>query len=77
MVERIVPANLEGDELWQRNGEYVSADHYDAALARVARLERAILACHAAVPGGSVVDPQKVADAIREIAIRVGVEIKT
>ena len=41
-MERIVPANLDGDELWRRNGEYVDADSYDAAVARVAELEAAL-----------------------------------
>lgn len=29
MVDRIVPANLDEDELHRRNGEYVPADAYD------------------------------------------------
>ena len=29
-VERIIPADLDSDELWRRNGEYVDADSYDA-----------------------------------------------
>lgn len=39
-MERIVPANLDGDELWRRNGEYVDAESYDAAVARMAELEK-------------------------------------
>lgn len=42
MVERIVPANLDDDELWRRNGEYVSADAYDAALRRIEELQAAL-----------------------------------
>ena len=38
-MERIVPATLEGDELWRRNGEYVDAESYDAATTRIADLE--------------------------------------
>ena len=39
MVEQIIPSELEADELWKRNGEYVSALDYDAAVARLAELE--------------------------------------
>lgn len=41
-IERIVPANLDGDELWKRNGEYVDADAYDRAVARIETLEAAL-----------------------------------
>lgn len=41
-VERIVPSELDGDEMWRRNSEYVSADAYDAAMKRVAHLEQAL-----------------------------------
>lgn len=41
-MERIVPANLDGDELWRRNSEYVDADSYDASIARSAKLEAAL-----------------------------------
>ena len=30
MVKRIIPSELDGDELFRRNGEYVSAADYDA-----------------------------------------------
>lgn len=41
-VDRIVPAHLEGDDLWRRNGEYVAADAYDNTVLRIAELEAAI-----------------------------------
>ena len=41
-MERIVPANLEGDELWRRNGEYVDAESYYTAISRIAELEAAL-----------------------------------
>lgn len=41
-VDRIVPADLEGDELWRRNGAYVSADSYDRALKYIVELEVAL-----------------------------------
>lgn len=31
-VERIVPSELSEDDRWRKNGEYVSADAYDAAI---------------------------------------------
>lgn len=39
MVERIVPSELDSDELHRRTGEYVAAYHYDAAWVRIAELE--------------------------------------
>ncbi len=42
MVERIVPAYLDATELHRRNGEYVSGDDYDRAVARIAELEAAL-----------------------------------
>lgn len=44
-MERIVPANLEGDELWRRNGEYVNAESYDSAIAHILNLETALRDC--------------------------------
>lgn len=40
--ERIIPAKLNDDELWRRNGEYVDAGSYDAAMRRIASLEAVI-----------------------------------
>lgn len=42
---------------------------------RIAELEAAIREMHATIPGGTHCDPQDVADELREIATRVGVEI--
>lgn len=47
-IERIIPANLDGAELWRRNGEYVSADDYEKAEARIAELETALDEIHGA-----------------------------
>lgn len=47
-----------------------------AARMRIAELEAALREAHAAVPGGSICDPQRVADDIRAIADRVGVELQ-
>ncbi len=41
-MERIIPAELDGDELWRRNGEYVDAASYDAAVRHIAELEAAL-----------------------------------
>ena len=46
-----------------------------ALVDRVRALEAAIREMHAAVPGGTHTDPQKIGDALREIACRVGVDI--
>lgn len=43
--------------------------------ARIADLEAAIARMHRAVPGGSICDPQRVADDMREIAVEVGVDV--
>lgn len=48
-------------------------DAHAIALARIAELEAAIREMHDAIPGGSVCDPQRVADDMRDIAKRVGV----
>jgi len=47
-----------------------------AYMKRIAELEAALREAHAAVPGGSICDPQRVADDIRAIADRVGVELQ-
>jgi len=44
--------------------------------ARIAELEAALREAHAAVPGGSICDPQRVADDIRAIADSLGVELQ-
>jgi len=36
VVERIKPSELDAEELWQRNGEYVAAEHYDDLAKRIA-----------------------------------------
>ena len=41
----------------------------------VAKLENAIKEMHAAIPGGQICCPQQVADELREIASKVGVDI--
>lgn len=43
--------------------------------ARIAELEAALRQMHAAVPGGGLADPQRIADDLREIAARVGVDV--
>ncbi len=42
---------------------------------RIADLEDAIIRMQRSVPGGTVCDPQAVADALREIAASVGVDV--
>lgn len=41
-VERIIPSELSGDELFQCNGEYVLADHYDSLQAQVEVMREAL-----------------------------------
>lgn len=43
-IETIIPSELGGDELWNRNGEYVSAYDYDIAARRIEDLEIALRA---------------------------------
>lgn len=43
---------------------------------RIAELEAALREMHASVPGGSICDPQAIADGLRAIADRVGVTIR-
>lgn len=50
--------------------------YYAEAETRIAELEAALREAHAIVPGGSCCDPQWVADEIRAIAARVGVQIE-
>ena len=52
------------------------AMHIVACVNRVPRLEAALRAAHAAVPGGQICTPQEVADDIRKIAADVGVMIE-
>lgn len=54
--------------------EFIGKTCGDASL-RIASLEACIRQMHRAVPGGAVCDPQRVADEMREIASRCGVEI--
>lgn len=65
-MERIVPANLDGDDLWRRNGEYVDAESYDALVARVAELEAAIEFAATVLEDGA--DPMTVARGLRLMA---------
>jgi hypothetical protein len=52
MVERIIPSELEADELFRRNGEYVSATDYDVAIARIAELRQSLIGGIEAVKAG-------------------------
>jgi hypothetical protein len=56
-IRRIIPAELEGDALWQHNAEYVAAHHYDALAARIAELETTLRRIIAAVD-----DPEGLSD---------------
>jgi hypothetical protein len=60
-VDRIIPSELSGDELWRRNGEYVDAAAYDAAVARIAELEARL----SAVIAGAILP----ADAADEVTV--------
>jgi len=43
---------------------------------RIAELEAALRRMHASVPGGSICDPQQIADELRHIAADVGVDVE-
>lgn len=47
----------------------------DAYVRRVAALEATIVTMHLSVPGGTVCDPQAIADELREIAKLAGVDV--
>ena len=49
--------------------------HRDKALERVAALEAALRRMHASILGGSICDPQQIADELRQIAAEVGVDV--
>lgn len=66
---------LSGDDMMARGLGRAADSVMLRQAARIAELEAAIVAMHRSVPGGTVCDPQVIADELRAIAKLAGVDV--